>query len=310
MTKIKVIVSGACGKMGQEAVKAISREENLELSGAVDVSNTGKDIGQMVLGEPMGIKIGDNLEAAIRECSPDVMVNFTVPSAVKEQIHTSMQMGVTPVVGTTGLTEPDLNEIDRWVQHYRTGIIIAPNFALGAVMMMQFARLAARYFGDAEIIEMHHENKVDAPSGTAIKTAEMIQQGRSENLETEGSGAKEGAESGSGAESGARPESESEPGKGAGSGAGMGIAKAKRPKEVEKISGSRGGEANGVHLHSVRMPGKVAHQEVIFGGPGQTLTIRHDSLDRSSFMPGLIMAINKTPGLQKLIYGIENLLDF
>jgi len=304
MGKVKVIVCGACGKMGQEAVRAVAKENDLELVGAVDITGEGTDIGQKALGENLGVKITGNLEATLKETKPDVMVNFTIPSAVKEQIHTSLQYGAVPVVGTTGLTEPDLQEIDRWVQNYQRGVFIAPNFALGAVLMMKFSQLAGKYFEYVEIIEQHHEQKIDAPSGTAIKTAQMIHEGRKEKEGEAGEGEGEEATRGGGT--------------GEVAGAGTGAAgevrgsdtRAERPEEIEKISGARGGNDNGIHLHSVRLQGRVAHQEVIFGGPGQTLTIRHDSLDRTSFMPGLMMAVRKAPGLKDLIYGMENLLDF
>jgi 4-hydroxy-tetrahydrodipicolinate reductase len=146
------------------------------------------------------------------------------------------------------------------------GAVVAPNFAIGAVLMMLFAAQAARYLPEVEIIELHHDQKVDAPSGTAVKTAQMIQETR---------------------------------------GAGRGS----RPAEEIKITGARGGEMDGIRIHSVRLPGHVAHQEVIFGGLGQTLTIRHDSIDRTSFMPGVLMAVKKVRGHKALVYGLENLLD-
>lgn len=271
MSKIKVAVCGVFGNMGREAVKAVAGQDNMELVGALDVIETGKDAGTVINNEPMGLIVSSDLEEMLSSTGADVMVDFTSPSAVMRNINTAIKKGVIPVVGTTGLTEPDLKQIDAWTREYNTGAIIAPNFALGAVLMMKFSRIAARFFHEAEIIELHHEHKIDAPSGTAIKTAQMINTGRAENSSKKPVGDK--------------------------------------PEEIEKIPGARGGEIDNIHIHSVRLPGMIAHQEVIFGSDGQTLTIRHDSIDRRSFMPGLIMAVNKAPRLKELIYGIENLID-
>jgi len=173
---------------------------------------------------------------------------------------------VRPVVGTTGITETDLEKIAAWSEEYATSAIIAPNFALGAVLMMLFAAQAARYLPEAEIIELHHAEKVDAPSGTAIKTAEMILQARGQSTRA-------------------------------------------AVAELEKVKSARGGNMDGVRLHSVRLPGLVAHQEVIFGGVGQTLTIRHDSLSRSSFMPGVVLAIKEVMNREGVCYGLEKILS-
>ena len=272
MSEIKVVICGAFGNMGREAVKAVSGEDNLELVGALDIKNSGEDLGQVMDNRPSGIIVSEDLKEMLKTSGAEVMVDFTAPSAVMQNIHTALENRVTPVVGTTGLTEPDLKEIEGWIKKYETGVIIAPNFALGAILMMKFARLAARFLPEVEIIELHHENKIDAPSGTAIKTAQMIREGRKENS--------------------------------------VDIPAAGKPEEIEKIPGARGGKIDDINVHSIRLPGKVAHQEVIFGGNGQTLTIRHDSIDRRSFMPGLIMAINEAPRIKELIYGIENLIEF
>lgn len=248
---ITVLVSGAKGRMGQEVVRAVNDAHGIEVVGLVD--------------------IGDDLARAIATTKPQVMVDFTVPDAAMGNIRTALAHRVAPVVGTTGISAADREEVEALCQNNSTPCLIAPNFALGAVLMMRFAKEAAQYFPDAEVIEMHHEKKLDAPSGTAALTAEMIAQGRMDA----------------------------------------------KPIELpagafEKIPGSRGGKAAGdVPVHSVRLPGFVASQMVIFGGPGQTLTIRHDSIDRASFMPGVIHAIRRIVSLEgsgKLIYGLENLL--
>jgi 4-hydroxy-tetrahydrodipicolinate reductase len=244
---IRVLVTGAKGRMGQEVVRAVTDAPDMEVAAQVDQ--------------------GDDLLTAFRDARPSVMVDFTVPEAVKANIRAALEARVTPIVGTTGLGPDDLNEIRALCETQGTPALIAPNFALGAVLLMRFAAEAARYFPDAEIIEMHHERKVDAPSGTAAKTAEMI------------------------AAAAARPPVGEPPG------------------AFEKFAGSRGGRAAGeIRVHSVRLPGFVASQEVIFGGPGQRLSLRHDSIDRASFMPGVLLAIRRAGSLSGLVYGLENLL--
>jgi 4-hydroxy-tetrahydrodipicolinate reductase len=237
--------------MGQEVVAAVRAETDLAL-----VAQIGA---------------GDDLAAALDAVRPTALVDFTVPEAVMGNIGVALAHGVVPIVGTTGLSPADVEEVRGLCRRHGVGALIAPNFALGAVLMMRFAQEAARWLPDAEIIEMHHERKLDAPSGTAAKTAEMIAQGRA----------------------GANP--------------------TPLPPDVfEKIPGSRGGRGVGdVPIHSVRLPGFVASQEVIFGGLGQTLTIRHDSRDRKSFMPGVILALRHAPRLREsgeLAYGLEHLL--
>ena len=238
--------------MGVEAVAAIQAELDLEL-----VAEIERD---------------DNLAEILAATRPAALVDFSVPDSIVGSIETALQNGVVPIVGTTGLSPADVSHIRELCRRYKLGALIAPNFAIGALLMMRFARDAARYLPDAEIIEMHHEKKLDAPSGTAAKTAEMIAEGRADMLPT-----------------------------------------ALPADAVEKIAGSRGGRGAGdVPVHSVRLPGFVASQMVIFGGPGQTLTLRHDSIDRKSFMPGVLLAVRHAPALAanggELVYGLENLL--
>ncbi len=248
---ITVAVAGARGRMGQEVVAAVRAEADLALVAQADA--------------------GDDLAAILAAVQPAALVDFTVPEAVMGNIETALAHGVVPIVGTTGLSPSDVERVRGLCREHGVGALIAPNFALGAVLMMRFAQEAARYLPDAEIIEMHHERKLDAPSGTAAKTAEMIALGRA----------------------GANP--------------------TPLPADAfEKIPGSRGGKGVGdVPIHSVRLPGFVASQEVIFGGLGQTLTLRHDSRDRKSFMPGVILALRHAPTLRasgELVYGLEHLL--
>ncbi|NLY56252.1 MAG: 4-hydroxy-tetrahydrodipicolinate reductase [Firmicutes bacterium] len=262
--KIRVLVVGACGKMGSEVVRAIDGEPDLELVGAVDHSHTGEDIGSIALGRTNGVLVDNNLERALAKAEPEVCVDFTRPEGLFSRIQTVLNAGVHPVVGTTGLTQVELADLSELCNRLQKGAIIAPNFAIGALLMMKFAKEAARFFPAVEIIELHHPKKVDAPSGTAIKTAEMI-------LETQ-----------------TKQQSEA--------------------TQIESVHGVRGGELGGVRIHSVRLPGFVAHQEVIFGGPGQVLTIRHDSMNRESFMPGVILAIRKVRELTGLVYGLDKLI--
>jgi 4-hydroxy-tetrahydrodipicolinate reductase len=263
--KIKVIIVGALGKMGREAAVAVDHDEELELVGLVDVKNDGIKKSQITGLAANDFSISNDLPALIDACGPDVMVDFTNPHAVYQNARTALQKKVRCVIGTTGLTEIEIGELGRLVETHGVGAAIVPNFAIGAVLMMQMAALAGKYLPNVEIIELHHNQKVDAPSGTAMKTAEMI-------LEQCGSFAPQPVQ------------------------------------EYEKLAGARGAAMEHIHIHSVRLPGLVAHQEVIMGGLGQTLTIRHDSYDRVSFMPGVLLAIKKIYGESRLIYGLENML--
>ncbi len=264
MDQIRVLVSGACGRMGNEVIKAISKDGALQIVAAVDKFNTGKDIGEIVGLGKLGIAVRSELSEAITEDKPQVMVDFTTPATVMENIRIGLKAGVHVVVGTTGLSTENLQEIKVLCNDYKVNALVAPNFAIGALLMMRCAAISAKYFSEVEIIELHHDRKLDAPSGTAIKTAEMIMESRGE------AGHPEIGE--------------------------------------EKIKGVRGGEMAGIRLHSIRLPGLIAHQEVIFGGEGQTLTIRHDSLSRESFMPGVILGVKKVFEKSGLTYGLDHFL--
>lgn len=262
---IRVIVTGACGRMGREVLKAVWRAKDMELSGAVDVRSEGIDVGEILGVGNTGICIKQDLEEVLATVKPDVAVDFTTPDSVFRNTMKYLKYKVRPVVGTTGMGLAQIQEIIEASQREQVGGLIAPNFAIGALLMMKFAAEAARYMPQVEIIELHHDKKLDAPSGTAIKTAEMI---------AEQKAASEGVKGG-----------------------------------VEKIHGVRGGDFGwGIRIHSVRLSGLVAHQEVIFGGEGETLTIRHDSLNRESFMPGVLFGIRKVMELKKVVYGLDKLL--
>lgn len=258
--------------MGREVVRAVSEAEGMELVAAIDHHAVGQDAGALAGVGTLNVPITDSLQTALTwdRQPPEVLVDFTVPASVKGNVDLALKSGVSPVIGTTGLSAGDLREIDALAQGI--GAFIAPNFAIGAVLMMQFAAQAAKYLPDVEIIELHHEKKVDSPSGTALLTAQKIGQARKE------------------ANAVPRP----------------------LPTDlIEKAPGARGARAENtgdVPIHSVRLPGFVAHQEVIFGGTGEILTLRHDSTDRRSFMPGVLLAIRKVRSLSGLVIGLENLL--
>lgn len=268
----RVLVCGAAGRMGREVVKAVEEAEGLALVAAVDRVSAGADSGELAGMGRNGIEIESDLQAAIARSQPTVMVDFTLPDSVKQNAILALENGVSPVIGTTGLSPSDLSMLDELAKERDIGVFVAPNFAIGAVLAMQFAAQAARYLPDVEIIELHHEKKLDSPSGTALLTAQKIAAARQE----------------------------------------AGQTPIPMPENlVEKAPGARGARhvnTGDIPVHSVRLPGFVAHQEVIFGGVGEILTIRHDSTNRSSFMPGVVLAVRKVRGLNGLVVGLENLL--
>ncbi len=259
---IDVLVTGAGGQMGREVVKAVSAAPGMRVVAAVDPGAAGKGIDDGALGE---IVCTGDLAEAIEVSSPHVMVDFTHPSAVEGNLRVALAAGVDCVVGTTGLPESLLVELAASAPD-GTCLFVAPNFAIGAVLMMRFAQEAARYMPHVEIIELHHDRKADAPSGTALRTAGLIAASRAEVPFAPG-------------------------------------------RETEIAEGARGALVQDVTVHSVRLPGMVAHQEVLFGGQGQTLSIRHDSIDRTSFMPGVVLAVSKVPELSGLVVGLEALME-
>ncbi|WP_026021376.1 4-hydroxy-tetrahydrodipicolinate reductase [Paenibacillus senegalensis] len=263
---IKVAVAGAKGRMGIEVVKLALEDPDLELAAAIGRSSVGEDIAVIAGKQPSGILLTDDLEMALVEYKPDVLVDFTIPSTVMEHARTAIKHGVRPVIGTTGLSPSHIEELERISEQAGVGGVIAPNFSIGAILMMKFAAQAAKYMPHVEIIEYHGEQKLDAPSGTSIKTAEMISQAREEFRQG-------------------------------------------HPDEEETIEGSRGGYYDGFRIHSVRLPGVFAQQEVVFGGFGQTLKIRHDSYERAGYMPGVALACKKVMELDKVVYGFDRFID-
>ncbi|MFS0722620.1 4-hydroxy-tetrahydrodipicolinate reductase [Paenibacillus sp. 1P07SE] len=263
---IKVAVTGAGGRMGREVVKMVLEDEALALAAAVDPSAGPIDAGSLAGKPATGVIVTDDLDAALRDSGAQVLVDFTVPQAAYGNTVKAIEYNVRPVVGTTGFSAEQIESLDKLCREAEIGGLIAPNFSIGALLMMKFAAEAAKYMPHVEIIEYHGDQKLDAPSGTSIKTAELIAETRQELRQG-------------------------------------------NPKEEELIEGSRGGYYNGFRIHSVRLPGVFAQQEVIFGGHGQTLKIRHDSYERAGYMPGVNVAVKKVMGYTGMIYGFEHLMD-
>ncbi len=262
MEPIRVVVQGASGRMGQVVVNALCQEPEMQLVGAVELQVT-----QDCLPLPDGsgtVPFSADLDHILTLCRPDVLVDFTTAQAILPAVRRAAKQGVNLVIGTTGLTADELGEIDRLATAGKVGIVVAPNFALGAILMVHLARIAARYFDYAEIIELHHHLKVDSPSGTALSTARAMAQARGKPF--------------------------------------------LRPPEPGEASSSRGEQVEGVAIHSVRLPGLLAHQEVLLGGPGQTLSIRHDTISRECFMPAVLLAIKEVVKRRGLVYGLDKLL--
>ena len=248
MSKLRVAVLGARGRIGSEAVRAVEAADDLELVAA--------------LGR------GDKLET-LAEKGAQVVVELTTPDSVMENLEYCVGHGIHAVVGTTGWTDERLAQLGTWLSASpETGVLIAPNFSIGAVLTMKFAQQAARYFESVEVIELHHPNKADAPSGTAARTAQLIAAARRE------------------ADCAPLPDATS-----------------------TALDGARGADVDGIPVHSVRLRGLLAHQEVLLGGEGETLTIRHDSLHHSSFMPGILLGARRVVTTPGLTFGLEHFLD-
>lgn len=269
--KIPVVVNGATGKMGREIVKAVAAAEDMTLVGAIarNPANLGQDIGEIAGCGPLEIPVTNDLEATLVMAQSEgnaVMVDVTHPERVYENVRAAIAYGVRPVVGTTGLTPKQITELAAFAEKASTGCLIIPNFAIGVVLMQQAALQAAQYFDHVEIIELHHNQKADAPSGTAAQTAQMLE----------------------------------------------GLEKSFNPAQVdetESLTGARGGTTEaGINIHSVRLPGLVAHQEILFGAAGQLYTLRHDALDRVCFMPGVLLSIRRVMPLKSLLYGLDKIL--
>jgi 4-hydroxy-tetrahydrodipicolinate reductase len=259
---IRVGVVGAAGRMGAEVCRAVAGADDLELVAAVDVSAAGASLRERT-GVASELTIGGELET-LTGAGCDVAVEFTGPDSVGGNLRWLLEHGIHAVVGATGISEEDLAAARDLAAEGDAKALVAPNFAIGAVLLMRFASEAARHLPHVEIIELHHDRKLDAPSGTALRTAELVAEARSEVPDA--------------------------------------------PLGDDRHPGARGADHAGVRVHSVRLPGIVANQEVIFGGTGQTLTLRHDSIDRTSFMPGVLLACREVGDLDGLVVGLEHLL--
>ncbi|MBQ4114499.1 4-hydroxy-tetrahydrodipicolinate reductase [bacterium] len=248
---IKVAVCGANGKMGQEVVKAVNSANDMELVAKIDIIN----------GEFESIKEAKEAQVI------DVLIDFTQPASIYENALFCLNNGIKIVIGTTGLTDEQISNLKKLSQENSVSCLIAPNFSTGAVLMMKFAQMASKYFDNAEIIELHHNQKKDAPSGTAIKTAQLMSESNEDF--TKGNCI-----------------------------------------ETETIAGSRGGTSyNNIHIHSIRMPGYIASQEVLFGASGQIMSIRHDSMNRECYMAGVLLATRYVAENNEFIYGLDNIMN-
>lgn len=269
---IPVLVNGAAGKMGREVVKAVASAPDMTLLGAVDRNPNyfGEDAGEVAGIEPLEVPITNDFEPMLaltaQERQPGVMVDFTHPATIYDNVRSAIAYGIRPVVGTTGLSAAQIQELAEFADKASTGCLIIPNFSIGMVLLQQAAVQASRFYDHVEIIELHHNQKADAPSGTAIQTAQLLAE----------------------------------------------LGKTYNPaqvEETEKLSGARGGlAAEGIRIHSLRLPGLIAHQEVIFGSPGEVYTLRHDTSDRACYMPGVLLSIRKVLQLKSLVYGLEKIL--
>lgn len=264
MKPITVVVHGALGKVGREVTAAVCRDPDLEMVGAVDIQATEEHL--TLLDTSKKVPLSSDLNSLLQSRHPKVLVDFTIAEASISAARIATKQGVNLVIGTTGLSDDSIKEIDQLCKANEVGAVVAPNFALGAVVLLHLAKTAAKFFNQAEIIELHHHEKADAPSGTALATARAMRQARGKSF-------------------------------------------VYSPTKTEKLSGSRGGQIDGVAIHSVRLLGLMASQEVIFGAPGQTLSLRHDTINRECYMPGVILAIKEVVKRQGLVYGLDALLN-
>ena len=263
MEPIRVVINGALGRMGQEVVKAVVHEPGLRAVGAVEKEVTQK---YLPLAEAYGlVSLSSDLDSLLRSCDADVVVDFTNAEVSIAAARTAIKQKVNMVIGTTGLSEENLAEIEQLCREYKVGAVVAPNFCLGAALLIHFSKVAAKFFDQAEIIEMHHDKKADAPSGTAIATAKAMSQMHGKPFIY--------------------------------------------PEVIrEVLSNTRGGQMDGIAIHSLRLPGFMAGQEVVFSGAGETLSLRHNIISRESFLPGIILAIKEVTKRKGLTYGLDGLL--
>ncbi len=260
MEPIKVLVYGAAGRVGQEVVRAVDSEADMTLVGACDLKATAASLHLPTGGK---VPFSADFSVILKDCAPDVVVDFTAAGATLPAARAAARRGVNLVIGATGFSPADLDELKKLAKSGKIGIVVAPNFALGAVLMVHLAKIASKFLDHAEIIELHHDRKLDAPSGTSLATARAMAEARGKPF---------------------------------------------RPPAAGEPALSRGQTEGGINIHSVRLPGLMAHQEVVFGAPGQTLSIRHDTINRECYMPGVLLAIREVVKRQGFIYGLDELL--
>jgi 4-hydroxy-tetrahydrodipicolinate reductase len=269
---IPVVVAGALGRMGAEVIGAVVASGDCQLVAAIDTSpeHQGEDVGLALSRPELGVAINADFEASLCLASQQhpgsVLVDFTHPKVVYEHTRAAIAYGVAPVIGTTGLSAEQISDLADFASKASMGAAVIPNFSVGMVLLQQAAAAAARFYDHAELVELHHNRKADAPSGTCIKTAELMEElGKTFN------------------------QAELE--------------------EHESLAGCRGGlRASGLRLHSIRLPGLVAHQEVQFGALGESYVLRHDTFDRAAYMPGVLLTVRRVRQLPGLVYGLERLL--
>ena len=273
---IPVLVSGALGRMGSEVVNSVLNSSDCKLVAAIDTikKNNGENISQLLNLKSSDVFVSNDLEGSLCSISQDyrndnikpVLVDFTHPDSVFENTRSAIAYGISPVIGTTGLSPSQINDLSIFAQKSEVGAAVIPNFSVGMVLLQQAASVAAKFYDNIELIEMHHNQKADSPSGTCIKTAEMIEE---------------------------YPKKYNE----------------KLVNESESLKGVRGGlRDSGLNIHSIRLPGLLAHQVVIMGSPGETYTIKHDTIDRKAYMPGVLQVIRKIGRFNSLVYGLEKLI--
>lgn len=267
---IRIVIAGINGRMGRASAALIDADNDLELIGAVGrpgASYVGADVGKMTNSGSAGILVSNEIKDLLTAAKADVLLDFSLSESAFEHAQLALANNVRPVIGTSGLGEEQIKTIAKLADSKRLGAMVVPNFSVGAVLMMEFARQAAAFFANAEIVEMHHTKKVDAPSGTAMHTvAKMAKSGNTFNK--------------------------------------------KEVDEKELLSGARGGQGTaGVRVHSLRLPGLISHQEVIFGGAGELLTIRHDSFNTDCFLNGIALAVKAVVNLDHFVLGLENVLN-
>mgnify|MGYP001423642225 FL=1 len=273
---IPVLVSGALGRMGSEVVNTVLNSQDCKLVAAIDTNNknNGENISKLLNLKSCDVFLSNDLEGTLCSISQEyrnekikpVLVDFTHPDSVFENTRSAIAYGISPIVGTTGLSPSQINDLSIFAQKAEIGGAIIPNFSVGMVLLQQAASVAAKFYDNIELIEMHHNQKADSPSGTCIKTAEMIEEYPKKYNQS-------------------------------------------LVKESESLKGVRGGlRDSGLNVHSIRLPGLLAHQVVIMGSPGETYTIKHDTIDRKAYMPGVLQAIRKIGRFNSLVYGLEKLV--